>query len=265
MENVGDGHEQTTAERKLLREGHRFPWAEAMTTSRWNRWVWTAWLVLKIALAVLAVVLIGVGIKALVDRQEAMEASEIIALTAVLVTGVGAVFTVAVNAWLGRKRLAGEERRHIERLATDERMHDARLEHEAGVHTKRLAHERREAQRTTAARAYSLAGDGLRAVNPSALSRLEARSPERVAEIGKIVEAALELELIEALGWDEDVRETAMELGAGLAQLAEVADRVSQGLHDDILDDPEAARQEFNLVWGDAYEAWGAYRKAIVA
>jgi hypothetical protein len=152
--------------------------------------------VVKVAPVVLVLVLVGWGIKALVDRQEAMEAAEIVALTAVLVTRVGAVFTVAANAWLRRKRLASEERRH----------------------TERLAHERREAVRTTAAVAYGKVGEVLHHVNLNTIHRIAAEtdfhSPEEITQTA--TEAQRSLNLVRALGRSKDVQDRALVLSVEL-------------------------------------------------
>lgn len=146
------------------------------------------------------------------------DAGQWIALTAVLVTGVGAVFTVAVNAWRGNRRLASEERRHKERLASDEAMHEARLKHEAGVHTERLAFERREAVRSTAAEAYGKASDVLYRVNTSTIIRIAEASelvlPDEINQ--SKIEAQQALSLVRTLGWTKNVQDRALMLNLEL-------------------------------------------------
>lgn len=231
MGNAEHGHAQTALGGLLLREGVRSPWTEAISKTRWKPWVWIVWQVSRIALVVLAVVLIGWGTKILVDRQEAMEASEVIALTAVLVTGVGAVFTVAVNAWLGRKRLASEERRHTERLVHEERLQTKRLDyeaersserlsHETDVSRDRLAHERAEAVRTTAASAYRAADAVVSHVNQNTVHTL-ARSEDSEFGARQAISKAMDgLAFVTALGWNAEVRESAATLLDEIDKLA---------------------------------------------
>lgn len=180
---MGDGHEETALERFLLREDHEFPWTEALTRSRWQPRVWWSLQVVRVVLVVIVLVLIGWGIKALANRQEAAEASEVIALTAVLVTGVGAVFTVAANAWLGRNRLDHEERMQQVDLAED----------------------RRREGLDAAVRAYTLAAEVKQKSDFRSIKRwADAGMQSMDSEADRAVhESKAALEMVRVLGWEE--------------------------------------------------------------
>lgn len=266
------GTEQTAFQRKLLKVGYRFPWAEAMARSRWKPWVWWSLQALRVALVVLVLVLIGWGIMALADRQEAMEGSEIIALTAVLVTGVGAVFTVAANAWLGRKRLASEERRHTERLDHEERlqakrlgyeaeMSSERLAHETDISRDRLAHERAEAVRTTAASAFSASDAVVRHVNQNTVHTLARREESEFGARRAISKAMDGLAFVTAMGWSAEVRESAAMLLDEIDKLARSTwahvGAIRNGNDTTTMMDRQEERENATL------EALDAYRNAV--
>lgn len=134
-------------------------------------------------------------------------ASNTIALVAVLVTGVGAIVTVGVNAWLGNRR-----------MGNDERMQDERLAHEKALQADRLEHERREALRTTAAAAYVKAGEVVRVLHPDRVGAL--RDDERHAVVS---DALGELDVITAVGWTPQVRLAAASLGSAISALSNKA------------------------------------------
>lgn len=174
-------------------------------------------------------------------------------------SAAGTIVAIVLNRKSGADRLESEERRHTERLAGDERMHEARLESEAEVHTERLAHERREAVRTTAATAYVDAKQFLGVMQSAAV---HGRIPEDAEAWQERVESTYrDVALVTALGWSEEVRTAAAELGAALTsstgrayELIE-AMSLSHGV-------PEAGKQ-----WlAGEEEAWAAievYRKEI--
>ncbi len=245
--NAEEDRKQSWVASLLLREGHGFPWTEAMARSRWKPWAWVVWLVLRVVLVVLAVVLIGWGIKALVDRREAMEAAEIIALTAVLVTGFGAVFTVAVNAWLANRRLAHERELQVERSLLE----------------RRLTHEPK------AAKAYQAAEEvrrkiGWDQIEKAATLGRERLSPEHKAVIMAAVNATAEAE---AYAWREGMGAAAARLSSALVELENKADASIGWLYRQLSDaDPdtrERAREQFQEVWWDYDEAVQDFRREM--
>ena len=121
-----------------------------------------------------------------------------IALWSVIATGLVAVLTVAVNFLLQKRRLA----------------------HEKELHESRLVHERAEAVRTTAAEAYSKTVAALEHLTPKTIYTI---ANSREAEDGwrRAAQEAMDaLGFVSALGWSEQVRESAEKVRDQLVMLA---------------------------------------------
>jgi len=244
--NADKDHEQSSVASLLLRDGYRFPWTEAMARSRWKPWLWWLLQVLRVVLVMIVLVLIGWGIKALVNRQEAMEAAEIIALTAVLVTGAGAAFTVAANAWLGRKRLASEERMHTERLANE----------------RRLVHEGK------AAEAYLAAEEVQRWIKWKDIENAARLGHERLthAHKDKIMAAVDAITKAKAYAWTDEMATAAGGVIVGIAKLENKAygsiNRLREMMQGGDQVSPENLQKRENME--EQFDAvWWAYDKAI--
>ena len=166
-------------------------------------------------------------------------AGNVIGLAAVIVTGVGAMVTVAASAWIANRR----------------------MHHEDGLQKQRLAHERRESVRTTAAEAYVKTNAALRVLFAfDDLVNLEA-PPE---DIDHLRDGIKGLEVIVALGWDKDVQGAAHvlidALGLAISLAVPAAEAVRSG-------DPDA--NDLERAFWDAYkaahEANERYREMISA
>jgi hypothetical protein len=173
-----------------------------------------------------------------------MEASEVIALVAVLVTGIGAVVT-GISVWLNY------------------RGSDKRLDHEERMLEKKLAHNRREASRAEAAKAYRLCTEAERKLNWYEVERQGYSGAGQIDGSTKlaVLAAADAMELARAYGWNDAVVDAA---GKVLVELANLENRafatvglVGGGRNS------EDVREEFQRVYDKYDAAIEAYRVAI--
>ncbi len=162
-------------------------------------------------------------------------------LIVAILSAITAIAAIGANAWLGNRRMN----------------HDRRMQQ------GRMAYERAEGVRTSAAEAY-IETDGLmRLVNPVTIRMI---AEEFDAGLGTEVSEALPkardaLGFVIALGWNDEVRDTARELLSAILKLASRGWAVASAIRNDTLD--SGADSDFDQHWEKAQEALETYRKAV--
>jgi hypothetical protein len=119
---------------------------------------------------------------------------------------------------------------------------------------RRLAHERRESLTTTTAAAYSLSRRALVVLSPDRVPTDDERR--------EVVRAALEeLQVVEAVGWTNDVQRTAK----GLLDAVDFLDRLTWTFHSTVLGGGAEARArgELYVAHQKAEAVLGQFRDAI--